>query len=111
MIPSTAEELREHFGGCPLADIKLLRAQCAAVLEQFGEVWDRAADLETLKDGVVEDHPLPVSRPAREWADPLFDSRRDYLTQLEAYKVFQGKAPTAHGGLVGALSAQALAPF
>jgi hypothetical protein len=41
----------------------------------------------------IEDYPLPAADEALERSDGvLFDSQRDYLEQLEAYKTFQGKA-------------------
>lgn len=76
-----------------------LRAQCAGVVEQLAVVWKRAAELRaqmaeeltTMREGLVDDFPLPSPQPAREWDDPLFDSRREYRVQLDKYKRFQGK--------------------
>ena len=37
-------------------------------------------------------YPVPQPECYGEIGDGLYDSSRDYLVQLEAYKVFQGKA-------------------
>ncbi len=39
----------------------------------------------------VEHYPLPQPLYAEEIGEGLYNSERDYLEQLEAYKEFQGK--------------------
>ena len=34
---------------------------------------------------------VPQPRDPDEWDEPLFDSTRDYVEQIDAYKAFQGK--------------------
>jgi hypothetical protein len=36
-------------------------------------------------------HDWPEAREANEDDDPLFDSTRDYIEQMDRYKEFQGK--------------------
>ena len=40
-------------------------------------------------------YPLPAPAPAGEVGEGLYNSERDYLEQIEAYKQFQGKLPLA----------------
>jgi hypothetical protein len=39
----------------------------------------------------IDDYPIPEAKEVVESNDVLFDSKRDYYTQLKAYKKFQGK--------------------
>jgi hypothetical protein len=39
----------------------------------------------------VADFDLPEPYEADEWEDPLFDSDREYIAQIDRYKAFQGK--------------------
>ena len=39
----------------------------------------------------LDDYPIPPGREANEIGEGLFNSQRDYLAQLNAYKVHQGK--------------------
>jgi hypothetical protein len=67
-----------------LATIAPLRAEheaLSAIVER--ELTDEQPDLEEVA--------WPQSRTPNEFDDPLYDSRRDYLEQLRAYKEFQGK--------------------
>ncbi len=68
-------------------------AAMAAVTARAAGLSGRlAVELEAQVAALLAEHPIPVPRPAVEWPDPLFDSRRDYFAQLAAYKRFQGKA-------------------
>ena len=40
----------------------------------------------------------PEPKEGDEDDDPLFDSARDYLTQIDSYKKFQGKPTSRRGG-------------
>jgi hypothetical protein len=40
----------------------------------------------------VDEFDFPEPRDAAEWENPLFDSARDYVAQIDCYKEFQGKA-------------------
>jgi len=39
----------------------------------------------------LDDYPLPAPVFTGEFGEGLYDSSRDYLQQIEAYKQFQGK--------------------
>jgi hypothetical protein len=39
----------------------------------------------------LDDYEWPEPRDADEWADPLFDSKRDYVEQVDRFKAHQGK--------------------
>jgi hypothetical protein len=39
----------------------------------------------------LDDYDWPEPRPGNEDPDPLFDSRRDYIEQINRYKAHQGQ--------------------
>jgi hypothetical protein len=39
----------------------------------------------------INQYPLPEGKEAEEIGEPLYDSARDYIDQIDAYKAFQGK--------------------
>ena len=56
-----------------------------------GELWSEISDeLESSRPD-LKDFPKPEPRPANEPASVLFDSSRDYLTQLDSYRDWQGR--------------------
>jgi hypothetical protein len=83
------------------------RAELQARLDALRrEVGERARQLETdlraLDDAmreqmieqarpIIDDLEMPSLRDADEWDAPLYDSGRDYVEQIGAYKAFQGK--------------------
>jgi hypothetical protein len=74
------ENLREHFHE-ELSDI-------SRSLENLYQVI--GSDLEQ-KMPDIEKYPVPAGKDAEEPEDVLFNSKRDYFSQLAAYKAFQGK--------------------
>jgi hypothetical protein len=67
------------------------------IRERAEPLWDSIADdLRAARPdpGEIE---WPEPEPADEFPDPLFDSRRNYLDQIERYRDHQGK-PNGNGG-------------
>jgi hypothetical protein len=64
----------------------------AALEQDATATWDLIADdLEQERPPIgIEDVPRP--RPASPVDDPLFDSRRSYLSQIDAYRAWQGRS-------------------
>ncbi len=63
----------------------------AAYSEQVQALWQAvSADLRAAMPD-LDDYPLPDARDADEIGDGLYNSERDYLDQIDAYKAFQGK--------------------
>lgn len=64
--------------------------------------WHAATDLTVRNEVIarelkatapdVDEFDFPEPRDADEWENPLFDSARDYVAQIDCYKEFQGKA-------------------
>ncbi len=53
------------------------------------EIWSDMADELSDREPDISDIEEPGPRPAQEPEDTLFDSKRDYLTQLDAYHEWQ----------------------
>jgi len=63
----------------------------ATYSEQVQALWQAiSADLRAAMPD-LDDYPLPDARDADEIGDGLYNSERDYLDQIDAYKQFQGK--------------------
>jgi hypothetical protein len=73
-------ELQQEFG-----------ARMAGYSEQLQAVWQAMRNELDLSIPTLQDYPLPLPVFADEFGDGLYNSARDYLDQLEAYKQFQGK--------------------
>ena len=83
-------------------DIEALKAEYEQIREAFAVqmqgysgrlqgIWQAMRhDLYTAAPS-VEQYPVPVAEGLAELAEGLYNSERDYLEQLEAYKLFQGK--------------------
>lgn len=55
-------------------------------------VWQAISmDLEERKPNVLADYPIPEPADVNEYEPGLYNTTWDYYTQLESYKVFQGK--------------------
>ncbi|MGA3063962.1 MAG: hypothetical protein ABSD90_12180 [Methylocystis sp.] len=92
------EVLSEHAD-----DRAVLKARFDALRQQIeAEAKELDADLsnlnETIRDELMErarpildDLEMPEPDDADEWEEPLFDSSRGYVEQIDAYKRFQGK--------------------
>jgi hypothetical protein len=97
-INSTIIALERHVHDSHDADIQAineeysdLREQLRELRERAGELWDQMAS--ELRDGqpYVSVHDVPQPEPEAEQLAPLFDSKRDYLTQLDWYRHWQGR--------------------
>jgi hypothetical protein len=86
--------------------LEMLRAEYERVLEEVApklerlnaeiqSTWERIEnDLEERMPDLeeyFEEHPLPEAEMAQELENPLYDSNRDYFSQLAVYKQHQGK--------------------
>ena len=63
----------------------------AGYSERLQGLWQAMKSELDLSIPQVEHYPLPQPLYAQEIGDGLYNSERDYLEQLEAYKEFQGK--------------------
>jgi len=92
------QQVTGRFSG----DIEALRAVHAHLQQEFGArmagyseqlqaVWQAMRSELDLSIPDLADYPLPLPVFADEFGDGLYDTARDYLEQLEAYKQFQGK--------------------
>jgi len=78
------------------AELEGMRADFAPRMERYSQhlraVWQAvSADLHTSTPD-LDDYPRPANQEADELGDGLYNSTRDYLEQIDAYKQFQGKA-------------------
>jgi hypothetical protein len=73
-------QLQQEFG-----------ARMAAYGEQAQNVWQAMRQELDLSVPDLAAYPQPIPIFSDEWGDGLYDSARDYLEQIEAYKQFQGK--------------------
>jgi hypothetical protein len=68
-----------------------LGPRMAAYSEHIQQIWrDIMADLREQSPDLAN-YPLPEARDATEIGSGLYNSERDYLRQIDAYKNFQGK--------------------
>lgn len=77
------EQVLEHYE----SEIR----QATQQLEQIQELWLAISDELRSKMPDLDSYPLPEAREADELGEGLYNSERDYLEQIEAYKQFQGK--------------------
>jgi hypothetical protein len=73
-------QLQQEFG-----------ARVAAYGEQVQTIWQVIRSELDLSVPDLAAYPSPVPIFSDEWGEGLYDSARDYLEQIEAYKQFQGK--------------------
>ena len=73
-----------------------LKAEIEGVMQAYGEqvtaLWSQLRRELEEADGVIEGYPVPGPYLYDELGMGLYDSQRDYLEQIEAYKQFQGRA-------------------
>jgi hypothetical protein len=92
------QQVTGRFSG----DIEALRAVHAQLQQEFGTrmasygeqvqaVWQAMRSELDLSVPNLDYYPLPEPAFADECGDGLYNSERDYLEQIEAYKQFQGK--------------------
>ncbi len=72
-----------------------LRREFAGRMEDYGRrlsvVWQAMRDHLRANMPNLQDYPVPEAEQAWEIGDGLFNSERDYLSQVAVYKAFQGK--------------------
>lgn len=74
------------------ARFEVIRDDLASLEEDAESSWRRiAADLEQEKPPIGPDD-VPRPRPASPVDEPLFDSQRSYLSQIDAYRTWQGRS-------------------
>ncbi len=81
------------------AEYRALVAEVAPKLErlnsEIADLWQSFADDLNIRmpdfDEYLQEHPLPGPKVAEELEGPLYDSNRDYFSQLAVYKKHQGK--------------------
>jgi hypothetical protein len=79
--------VHEQYGD----EIAALERDCAELEERRRSLWERIeASLDT-ESPSIDDIEWPESADGDEDDDPLYDSRRSYLDQIERYKRYQGK--------------------
>jgi len=92
------QQVTARFAG----DIEVLRAVHAQLQQEFGErmasygeqvqvLWQVMRSELDLSVPQLDAYSLPMPMFSGELAEGLYDSARDYLEQIEAYKQFQGK--------------------
>ena len=74
------EQLQREFAG-----------RMAGYSQRMQGLWQAMKSELDLSIPQVEHYPLPQPLYTEEIGDGLYNSERDYLEQLEAYKEFQGK--------------------
>ena len=65
--------------------------QVQAVQEEAKDLWDRMKDKMLAQKPKVTGDMVPTPRDPKPINDPVYESSRDYLTQLDNYKDWQGK--------------------
>ena len=92
------QQVTGRFAG----DVEALRAVHAQLQQEFGArmtaygeqvqaVWQAMRSELDLSVPQLDDYPLPSPIFTDELGYGLYESARDYLEQIEAYKQFQGK--------------------
>ena len=79
-LRSEYEQLQREFEG-----------RMAGYSQRVQGLWQAMKSELDLSVPQLEHYPLPQPLYAQEIGDGLYNSERDYLEQLEAYKEFQGK--------------------
>ena len=70
--------------------------RAAGYSQQIEAVWQAISEEMHAAPIAIEDYPIPEAERGAEVGSGLYNSRRDYLAQIDAYKVFQGKpTPTS----------------
>lgn len=74
------EEIRQEF-----------TARVEAIQTEVTQLWQAISDSMEEEAPDMDSYPIPEAEAARELDGALYDSERDYVDQIEAYKLFQGK--------------------
>lgn len=72
-----------------------LEAQLQDIDERRKAIWQAISDELRQRTPKIKDYPVPEPLYADDEPDALYDSNRDYETQIGAYKEFQGKDSAA----------------
>ena len=67
------------------------RQRLDGLRSELENVWQAISTEMQAQAPDIEDYPIPEAATARENGGALYDSGRDYVAQIEAYKAFQGK--------------------
>jgi hypothetical protein len=108
VLESDLEAIWRQVVGRYADDITTLRSAYEALQQEFaGRMAGYSDQLRSLWQALRQEldvstphlgyYPLPQPALANEIGDGLYNSERDYLEQLEAYKLFQGKVPVMEG--------------
>ncbi len=68
-----------------------VEARLSGFSERLQGLWQAIKDDLARYTGVIEEHPLPDAYVGGELGSGLYNTERDYLGQIEAYKEFQGR--------------------
>jgi hypothetical protein len=101
-ITSELSAIRDEVYAQLGEETERLRKEWEAIREEFAQrVETLNKDISTHLGQIAEeleermpdpkDYPIPEAAEAEETVDALYDSRRDYLEQLDVYKQFQGR--------------------
>ena len=100
---SALAELRQGIIDKQANEYDQLRTEYEQLSREFGarvselqnrahRLWKEVAEeLESQAPDLEEDHPIPDAAEAEDPGDALYDSMREYVDQIAAYKTFQGK--------------------
>jgi hypothetical protein len=99
-----SQSARHQLTEITAAILRRHEAEVLGMVERLAELRRLADELAAdigARNGLIETELLkairglrfdfPKPREADEWEDPLFDSTRDYVSQIDRYKVHQGK--------------------
>lgn len=100
---SALAELRQGIIDKQANEYDQLRTEYEQLSREFGarvselqnrayRLWEEVAEeLESQAPDLEENHPIPDAAEAEDPGDALYDSMREYVDQIAAYKTFQGK--------------------
>lgn len=69
--------------------VREFEERVSGVQERLGELHPQIKDALHQVEVDIDDYPLPTPKPAEEFEHPLYSSARDYLDQLQQYKLHQ----------------------
>lgn len=95
-------EIRDEILSNHSEELAAVREELAGIRADFGprmatysqhlqELWQAISSGLSASMPDLAEYPLPASREANELGEGLYNSQRDYLEQIDAYKAFQGK--------------------
>lgn len=91
-LSAIESEIRERYDVAALEErYRDLCDELSELEDDAGDIWHRMAEDLAEAAPLVDSDDLPLPRPADEDPDPLFDSKRDPLTQLDHYHTWQGR--------------------